>query len=269
MKISVIISTYNWPEALNLCLNSLLIQTRFPDEVIIADDGSKEETANLIQSFAAKAPFPIIHLWQEDKGFRKTMILNKAIARCSFEYIVEIDGDIIVHPKFIRDHEKAAKKGFFVSGSRVLLGETLSKEIQSSHQIKFPLFQKGINKKRFNGLYMPSIGRLIHPLLSDSKSYKRIKGCNIAFWKEDLININGYNEDLYGWGAEDWELSVRLFNSGIYKRTIRWAAIVYHIEHRQNSKERHAINTSHLEDALLSKNSWCANGLNKYLSIND
>ncbi|MDR2910122.1 MAG: glycosyltransferase family 2 protein [Bacteroidales bacterium] len=266
MKTSLIISTYNWPEALNLCLNSLLIQTRFPDEVIIADDGSTEETTRLIRAFAAKVPFPLTHIWQEDDGFRKTMILNKAIAKSNCEYIIQVDGDVILHPQFIRDHIKAAKKGRFVSGSRVMLNASLSKEIVSTQQITFSFLEKGISKKRINGLYMPFSGMFIYPLFVNSKSYKRTKGCNIAFWKENLININGYNEDIHGWGSEDTELAVRLFNSGICRNTIRWALIVYHIDHNENSKERLVVNRDYLTDAISSKKSWCANGLDKYLA---
>lgn len=265
MKTSLIISTYNWPEALNLCLNSLLAQFRLPNEVIIADDGSAIETTNLIQSFAAKASFPIIHIWQEDNGFKKTAVLNKAIARSKYEYIIQTDGDVILHSHFVHDHIQAAKKGTFISGSRVLLDKVLSKRILTTHQITFSFLEKGILKKRLNGLHLPIIGKLLHPLLANSKSYKSVKGCNIAFWKKDLVSINGYDEDLYGWGAEDRELSVRLFNKSVYKRTIRWALIVYHINHKERSKERLGINNNFLKDTLLSKKSWCANGLDKYL----
>lgn len=97
IKTSLLISTYNWCEALNLCLNSVLRQSQQPDEIVIADDGSREDTKLLIADFSKKSPVPIIHVWHEDIGFRKTIILNKAIAKCSSDYIIQIDGDLILH----------------------------------------------------------------------------------------------------------------------------------------------------------------------------
>lgn len=267
MKTSLIISTYNWSEALNLCLKSLLIQTQFPDEVIIADDGSTIETTNLVKSFSAEAPFPVIHVWHEDKGFRAGKIRNKAIAKAQFEYIIQIDGDVILHPQYIKDHHKIAKKNHFIIGSRVLLGKTLSDNILLSKQIKFSFWKKGIIGNRFYGLYLPVIGRFIHPIFSNPKSHRRVKGCNIAFWKSDLIKVNGYDESMYGWGAEDTELGARLINSGVHKHTVRWAIIVYHIEHQYASRERMKINRKMLRETIISRSVWCKNGLNKYLGV--
>src|ERR1700712_962551 len=104
IKCSLVISTYNWPQALELCLKSVATQKHLPDEVIIADDGSGEETRLLIDKYKKDFPVPLLHLWHEDKGFRKTIILNKAINQSSFEYIIQVDGDVILEKHFISDH---------------------------------------------------------------------------------------------------------------------------------------------------------------------
>src|SRR6478736_5160416 len=110
MKTALLISTYNWPEALNLVLKSILNQTKFPDEILIADDGSDNKTKELIDNFSTANNIVLHHVWQEDKGFRKSKILNKAIAKTTADYIVQIDGDCVIHKDFISDHIAMAQK---------------------------------------------------------------------------------------------------------------------------------------------------------------
>ena len=123
MTCSLVITTYNWPEALKLVLKSILIQSELPEEVIIADDGSKDDTKKLIESFQSFFPVPLIHSWQEDDGFRAAASRNKAISKVNSEYIVLIDGDMILHKDFIKDHKKNALSGYFIQGGRVLLSK--------------------------------------------------------------------------------------------------------------------------------------------------
>src|SRR6187402_301013 len=119
MKTALLIATYNWPQALHLVLKSAMAQSVLPDEILIADDGSKEETKELIAQFQKDSPIPIRHFWQEDKGFRKSKILNKSVADSTSQYIIQVDGDCIMHPKFVEDHKNAAEKGVYLYGSRV------------------------------------------------------------------------------------------------------------------------------------------------------
>lgn len=135
-KISVIVSTYNRCDALQVCLLSLFKQTVLPDEVIIGDDGSTEETASLIARLQEQAPFPIIHVWHEDKGFRLAMMRNKCVARSTGNYIIEIDGDVFLHPKLIADHLREAGRGIYVKGGRVNLGKELTEEICKSGMVR-------------------------------------------------------------------------------------------------------------------------------------
>jgi len=118
---SLIVTTYNWPEALNLSLRSVFKQTQMPDEIIVADDGSRQETRELIQTISKEFNFPIIHCWQEDIGFRLSRSRNNAIIASTSDYLIFIDGDIIIHKDFVKDHVKYSQRGTFVNGSRVLL----------------------------------------------------------------------------------------------------------------------------------------------------
>ena len=107
--ISILLATYNWPQALKLCLESLATQTDPDFEIIIADDGSTQSTTQLIDSY--KNTLPITHLWQEDEGFRKTKILNQAIATAQGDYLIFLDGDCIVQPDFVERHRQLAQIG--------------------------------------------------------------------------------------------------------------------------------------------------------------
>ena len=139
-KISILLATYNWPEALRFCLESLETQTDRNFEIIIADDGSKPETATLIHSMKERSRHSIQHLWQEDQGFRKTMILNQAIRAAQGEYLIFLDGDCIVQPDFVKRHRQLAKPRMMVTGSRVLLSESLTQKILSWPQWNFAAF---------------------------------------------------------------------------------------------------------------------------------
>lgn len=128
MKTSLIISTYNRPDALRLCLLSVKNQTVMPDEVIIGDDGSRRETADLIKEFSRDFPVPLKHIWHEDKGFRLAMMRNKSVAATTGDYIIEIDGDLILHHKFVEDHIRFAQKGCYLKGGRTNLGRKLTEQ---------------------------------------------------------------------------------------------------------------------------------------------
>ncbi len=230
MKVSLLISTYNWPSALDLCLKSVLVQTKLPDEIVIADDGSKDETRELIASFQKISPIPIVHVWHEDLGFRKSLILNRALAVVSGEYIIQVDGDVILNRHFIDDHLSVAAKGCFIRGTRASVSEEESKRLLVDKSISLTPFSKGVNH-RLNAIRLPfAISR-------KEADGGKVKGCNMAFWKDDVLAVNGYNNDLQGWGHEDEELSWRLVNSGVTKKIVKMHAVVYHIFHKLASRE--------------------------------
>lgn len=254
--IALLISTYNWPQALELVLLAILAQTRMPDEIIIADDGSDDRTKNLIESYKKKFSIPIKHVWHEDNGFRKSLILNKAVKQIESEYIIEIDGDIIIHPKFINDHLKAAEPSYFIQGSRTMITEAKSKEILTTHLPNLSAFSAGITN-RFNAFRIPILSKAF--FLFPSNPF-HIKGCNLAFWKSDFIKINGYYNEFEGWGAEDYEFGARLLHAGVKRKTLKMAALAYHIFHRDNTRENRGPNDKIYRETLADKLVRCIDG---------
>jgi len=262
ISVSVIIPTYNWPEALNLCIQSVLVQSVLPDEIIIADDGSKQDTSDLINNIRKKTSVPIIHVWQEDDGFRLAQIRNKAIAKSSKDYIIQIDGDVILHKDFIKDHIRFARKGSFVSGSRVIIEKELAERLLSSQTFNVSIYTKGTHSK-LNGIHIPCLSSLQEKYRQDDILY--VRGCNMAFWRKDLLQVNGYNEEMTGWGREDNELASRLINLGIEKRIIKFAGIMFHIYHPMRPRTSVNKNDEILRQTISSKATWCAKGISQYV----
>lgn len=256
MKTTLLISTYNWETALSLCLESILIQSVTLDEVIIADDGSTEKTAELINSFRKKFSCPLIHVWHEDNGFRVGQIRNKAIAASSSDYIIQIDGDIIIHPRFVEDHINVAKKGYFSAGSRFKITPKLTKRLLSGESNRKASIRKVSHY--FNLFRIP----LLTPLLYNIKQHDILygRGCNLAFWKDDALAVNGYDEDFVGYGREDTDFIYRLLNNGIKKRVIKFKAIQFHMYHVEKANITDGI----MNEKLKEKSKWCKNGLDKY-----
>lgn len=242
MKISLIISTYNRPEALRLSLMSAKVQTRIPDEVIIADDGSKENTRELIKNFAKDFPCPILHAWQEDKGFRLAESRNNALRMAHGDYIVFIDGDIIMERHFIADHERLAEKGYFVIGSRASLKNKLTLKLIKEKKINISFYTKGVRRKE-NALWLPFLTFWTKNLYHKRRFYGR--GANMAMWFEDLRKVNGFDQELIGYGYEDFDLFNRLFNIGLKRKYAKFQAIEYHLFHEKdsicNENERHFL----------------------------
>jgi glycosyltransferase involved in cell wall biosynthesis len=257
MTCSLVITTYNWKEALELVLLSALNQTILPNEIIIADDGSTEDTKKVIQSISKNSKIPIIHSWQEDNGFRASLSRNKAISKAKSEYIILIDGDMILHKDFVKDHKENAKHNHFIQGNRVLLNKFKSNHLLNDSKIELYFYENGL-KNRKNAIHSK--------FLSNIFSYKKdnlkgIKTCNMSFFKEDCINVNGFNNDFVGWGREDSEFIVRLFNNGLHRINIKFNCIAYHIWHEENSRASLAENDKRLNDTITKQLKWCKNGI--------
>lgn len=257
--VALLISTYNWPEALQLVLLSILQQTVMPDEVLIADDGSGPETQKLIAVFTPKFSIPVKHAWHEDKGFRKTIILNKAIRISTSDYIVQIDGDIILDKDFLFDHIHSAEKNTFIRGTRALLTPKKTIDIIRSCKIHLSAFSLGV-KHRNNAFRLFPFRRLG---VRKEKSAKSVRGSNLAFWKDDFVKINGYNNELAGWGHEDEELAVRFINNGMVKKIVKLVAIQYHLHHASQSKSKEPAHQAILEKMKTTKSLFCENGYNQ------
>ncbi len=261
MKVALVIATYNWPSALACCLSSLLLQSKMPDEVIIADDGSTEETKLLIEQFTDLHKIKLVHVWHEDTGFKLAHIRNKAIAKAQSDYIIQIDGDIIMHADFVRDHVNNAERNRYLKGSRVLMNEECSAHYLY-HKKEQPSFLSSGIVNRLNAVHISFFQKLFFKKITNPF---KIRGCNMSFWRSDFIDVNGYNEDISGWGREDSELVMRFINSTIFGKTLKFGGIAFHIYHKENSKSDLISNDKILEETISNKVTRCKNGIDKYL----
>lgn len=263
MKISLIISTYNRPDALRLCMLSAFAQKVLPDEIIIGDDGSDERTREAIDGLRSLSPVPVIHVWHEDNGFRLAMMRNKCVAVASGDYIVEVDGDVIMHPLFIKDHRDFAGEGCYLKGGRANLCQRLTERLCEVGKLpRLNFFTHGIESKRTNTLRIP----LLAAYLSSRYRKKRGRalGCNMSFFKKDFIAINGYDEFFEGWGGEDGDFGRRLTLYGLEKRHLKFAGLVYHLWHEDKymyNKEEN-FRYSMRDDCMVR----CLKGVDQYLS---
>lgn len=264
MRTSLIITTFNWKEALETSILSAFGQTRIPDEIIIADDGSDAATKAVIDRLAQHAPCPLLHSWQENKGFRLARSRNKAIAKATGEYLILIDGDIVLEQHFIADHLAAAKPGYFMQGSRVLLREALTNKTLQQKKLEVHFFTPGIENRK-NCLRSNLLSQLCS---CSSRRLPGIKTCNFAFWKQDALAVNGFNEEFQGWGREDSEFTARLLNNGIRRQNIRFHAIAYHLHHPIHSRKSLEFNDAILANTCNKKLTWCESGLLQHLQDN-
>ncbi|MGZ5056596.1 MAG: glycosyltransferase family 2 protein [Methylobacter sp.] len=252
--ISVIVSTYNRPDALNMSLKSLLQQTDRNFEILIADDGSTGDTRQLIDAYRAWSPVSIKHIYQSDYGFRLSQIRNKAVAESSGDYLIFVDGDCMVRPSFVTTHRRLAEAGWFVAGNRVLLGQAFTEAVLSGQK---PVYLEKL--PFFLGLCLAGKINRFFPILSlplgflrhlQPHNWRKAVGCNTAFWKSDFIRANGYDELFEGWGYEDSDLVIRLIHAGIKRKEGRFAVPVLHLWHRHNDKSKQDLNYQRLLDRL-------------------
>jgi glycosyltransferase involved in cell wall biosynthesis len=256
--ITVVLATYNWPEALDLCLQSLQTQTDAQFEICIADDGSKPDTTALIAQWQRQSVVPIRHHWQEDQGFRKSRILNRAIADAKGEYLVFLDGDCIVQPDFIARHRALAQPGFLVTGARILLASELTQRLCEARAWNPATFLKDSTALRFKGQlnkWWPLHVKLPdHPWRNYREFvWRRIKGCNMAAWRDDVQRIGGFDEGLEGWGHEDADFVFRLQAQGVRRKSGSWSTEVLHLWHRTASKEAAEKNAAIVRAKILAK----------------
>lgn len=263
-SVSLIITTYNWKEALTVVLNSVNEQSHLPDEVIVADDGSREDTKERIEDLAKTMRYRLVHVHQPDDGFQVSRIRNRAIAAAKSDYIISIDGDMMLHPKFVEDHLSIAKANTFVQGGRVIMSESLTKGIlENPEQLPRIFFTSKNIKNNKNALWLPSFKNFSARFVTNH--LKRVRGCNQAFWRKDLIDINGFNEAFQGWGREDSDICLRLNNNGIDRINLKFAGIAYHLYHPEAKRTSLKANDIILETAIKEKHTFCKLGVDQYL----
>jgi glycosyltransferase involved in cell wall biosynthesis len=259
---SLIIATYNWKEALALVLATVRAQTTLPGEVLIADDGSRDDTRALLAREAVTFPVPLRHVRQEDDGFRKGRILNEAMSRATGEYLIAIDGDMLIHPEFVRSHVRFARRGWFIQGSRMMMGErATARTLAAGRRTAGPL-SWGV-RNRINGVHAPFLSRFSR---GERGPIYRTRGCNISYWRDDIVRVNGYNEDMEGWGREDTELVARLMNSGVRRRNLKFAAVSYHLHHRTRPTDADAANFEIVLEVVRDGVTRCEHGIDRHLA---
>lgn len=238
---SVIISTYNSPDWLEKVLTGYFHQDRRDFEIIIADDGSREDTRARIDSLRKNASVPIIHVWQKDDGFRKCRILNKSVLHARSDYLIFTDGDCVPRRDFVSTHLAAAQPGYYVSGGSLLLPMDTSKLISAddiAQQRCFDknwLYQNGLKPTR--RIIRITSGPLLASLLNRFSPAKcNFKGSNAAAWKADVIKVNGFDERM-AYGGEDREFGVRLKNIGVKARDVKYSAVLVHLDHAKGYRD--------------------------------
>ena len=262
---SLIITTYNQKERLAVVLDSVRDLNPLPKEVLIADDGSKPDTREVIESYAKDFPCALRHIWHEDKGFRLSTIRNEAIKFARGEYIIIIDGDIVLDSRFIAEHLRFAKRGVFLQGSRVILRENETAQILESKD-----YALAFNSRSFKSTHCDFLARLIYgfskttaKVFRKKELIKGIRGCNMSFFKRDCEAINGFNEEFVGWGREDSEFVARfLFNGGELRR-VKFNALAYHLYHPENPREMLESNHNIYIYICKTKATWAKMGLQK------
>lgn len=263
--ISLIVSTYNRPDALEAVIEGCFAQTDRNFEIIVADDGSGEATRECVARLAARSPVPLQHVWQPDVGFRLALARNRGIAASRGDYIVVLDGDCVPQQDFIAQHRRLAQRGFMVTGSRILVGPEFTQRLLAEH-IALPALSLGeklrlrraghINKVLQLMLKLPDAGRG-----KKGFSYRRIKGCNMAMWRADVEKVNGFDASFSGWGYEDSDMVLRLFNAGVRRKDGAFATEVFHLWHKEAQRDQASSNRMTVQRREADGTTQAAKGL--------
>ncbi|MBX3325293.1 MAG: glycosyltransferase family 2 protein [Nitrospira sp.] len=265
MKTALVVTTYNRPDALGAVLEGYCRQSDQDFELVVADDGSKEDTADVVRQFAQRAPFRLTHVWHEDRGFRAAAIRNRAVASTGADYIVFTDGDCVPSCDFVRVHKQLAEPGYFLGANRVLLAAGLTSRVLcrqvSIHTWGVLDWVRSWSKREVNRL-LPLMELPDGPFRKWTPDrWEGIKTCNLSVWRDDLIRVNGLDESYEGWGLEDSDLVIRLLHAGVKHKSARFAATVFHLWHPEQDRMRLPDNQKRLDDLLRSSVVRAAAGL--------
>jgi glycosyltransferase involved in cell wall biosynthesis len=262
VRFTLVVTTFERPDALAAVLASALAQREPPDELLVADDGSGPATRAVIDRAAAAARFPLRHVHQPHEGFRLTRLRNVATAAAQGDYLVFVDGDMLLHPRFVADHRRLARPGRYTQGVRLLLDEQLTRRLLAAPgRLPGPLSPGLGGLRRLYGLHAP----VLQPALAQAaNAFIALKGCNQGFWRRDLVAANGFDEEIVGWGPEDKELCARLEHAGIRRQTLLGGGIAWHLHHAPASRERRAANEQRLSRTLAERATRCERGLDQH-----
>jgi len=258
IQITVIISTYNAVQWLEKVLYGYSQQTYQDLEVIVADDGSDDVTSKLINEFRKNFPFPLRHIWHEDRGYMRQTILNEAIIAAKGDYIIMTDGDCIPNKNFVEIHASLAKKGHFLSGGYCKLSLDLSERISKEdikNEICFDFkWLKSQEKLGLSNTLKLGSGKKMGKVLDKfTPTNATFNNCNSSGWKSDFIAINGYDERMQ-YGGPDRDFGERLENANIKGVQIRHRAITLHLDHPRGYKNKESIDKNLAIRAFNKKN---------------
>ena len=230
MKVSLIITTYNWPEALAACLRSVLRQTYPHFEIIIADDGSKDKTADTVKQILQPGQIQWRHVRHSDSSIRQARIKNLAVRYASGQYFIFIDHDVLLHPSFIHNHIDNAEKDCFLQGKRVFLPPLLTQQsLKEGLQDPPSLFTRGLGNRK-NAIYLPWLAKYV----ARKKRFQiTLRGCNLSMSRPAFEKVDGYDETFDEiWGREDSDICYRLFHSGYRIKNLWLCGLQYHLDHQ-------------------------------------
>lgn len=232
-RVSLVIAVYERADFLERVLTSVELQTLRDVEVLVADDGSGPEIATIVARWQGRLGRPLEHVWHEDRGFRKTIIVNRAVLQARSDYLVFIDGDCILHHRFLERHDRRRRRGQVLAGRRVMLDAELTARLtlddirsRRLERVRFWWRHAGQHDRK-NGFYAPWLSAL-RGLYRDAYS---ILGSNFSVHRDDFFAVNGYDERIVGRGLEDNNLWARFVNSGIRVKPLTFEAIQYHCYH--------------------------------------
>jgi len=251
---TLIVSTSENPFALNLMFEGLGLQTQLPAEVLVADDGSDDQTTRVLEYWTQTLPFPIRRFWQPHEEARKAALLNRTVRASTGDYLIFLAGDCLPHRRFVADHVRQARRGTFVQGRRARIRARYVRRISPSEFHPLLLLLRGRLHGWRRGL------RRTWPIrrLNDGSP---IDGSNFGVWREDFFRVNGYDENFVGWGHKDAELAERLFNAGVSCKTVVGQLIVYHLDHSRVARYWTGVNERILERTRREKRTRCDRGV--------
>lgn len=240
-RVALILTTYNRPVALDRVLHSVARQRSLPDEVVIADDGSDASTTAVIASWRNRLGTPLHHAWQPDEGFRAAASRNRAVREADADLLVFVDGDCVLRPCVIAEHRRLAERGCAVAGNRILLSPRLTAAVERGLVDPLSWRLKDWALARLRG----DVERLWPLLTLPGHAWRRLRpvhwvqmrGCNMAVAREDFERVNGFEENISGWGFEDSDLAIRLINAGVRVKSGRFATAVLHLWHTERARD--------------------------------
>jgi len=263
MRLALLITSHERPDALAAVLRSVERQRMAPDEIIIADDGSGAATRDVVAGFIARSPAPARLVSQHHEGFRVARLRNLAIAASSAEYLVFVDGDMLLHPEFIADHSRHARAGFYTQGVRVHTDAALTQQLISAPEHWPSPWSAGLGGlRRLYLLRSPALAGAARQL---ANALIAVKACNQGIWRDDLVRVNGFNEAIEGWGPEDKELCLRLENAGVRRQSLLFGGIACHLHHAPASRAALSANLAELDRAIRERRVRCERGLDAHL----